>query len=475
LRNDLFRALGALYTVPRGCFETFATSLITIIRKYFHFYILSPVLLLLLLSISLSLPVFAQSKPSPSPAETASSALNKLQANQARLKAKQDELSALDTKIKDLSQKQTTASSEAELAADQLAYISQQLQTAQLQYDQTLLSITVLNQDIADSENDIKTLEAATEQTRQLLRHSLRDLYQQEQTSLLDVVLGSTSLSALMTERRVYYEIQQRALQYVDELKERQQSVAKHLADLDLQQQQMQQLKELQAYQQSDLNEQQIAKDDFLRLKQQQQAQYAREIAETKQTRTEIEQQMFSLRGLGVDLALTDAFQAARFASALTNIRPALLLGIVKVETNVGETLGSGHFPDDMHPASRDAFLKLTAQLQLDPAKTPISRRPTNYQGWGGAMGPGQFMPDTWLGIAPRLGQLIGKPMPDPFALPDALVAVGVMMADRGATNPAMEAEAIGRYLAGPNWQYHLWYSARVLAVAAEYEKEGLE
>ena len=65
--------------------------------------------------------------------------------------------------------------------------------------------------------------------------------------------------------------------------------------------------------------------------------------------------------------------------------------------------------------------------------------------------------------------------MPDPFALPDALVAVGVMMADRGATNPAMEAEAIGRYLAGPNWQYHLWYSARVLAVAAEYEKEGLE
>lgn len=421
------------------------------------------------------LSLFAQTKPSPAPADTAASALGKLQANQAQLKAKQDELSALDNKIKDLSQKQNTATNEAELAADQLAYISQQLQAAQLQYDQTLLSITVLNQDIADSENDVKTLEAAAEQTRDLLRHSLRDLYQQEQTSLLDVVLGSTSLSELMTERRAYHEIQQRALQYVDELKERQQSIAKHLADLDLQQQQMQQLKEIQAYQQSDLSTQQTAKDNFLRLKQQQQAQYAREIAETKQARSEIERQMFSLRGLGVDLALTDAFQAARFASSLTNIRPALLLGIVKVETNVGETLGSGHFPDDMHPASRDAFIQLTSQLKLDPAKTPISRRPSNYQGWGGAMGPGQFMPDTWLGIAPRLSQLIGKPMPDPFSLPDALVAVGIMMADRGATNPAMEAEAIGRYLAGPNWQYHLWYSARVLAVAAEYEKEGLK
>ncbi len=456
---------------------------ISICPNYFRLYSILSVLLIALILWPTGLPVSAQendvqSSPSPSPSpaanDTASSALVKLQENQARLQAKQAELSNLDKKIKELSNKQSTASTEAELAADQLAFISQELQAAQLQYDQTLLSITVLNRDISESEQEIDRLEAATVDTRQKLRDSLRALYQHDQTSLLDVILGSTNLSGLMTERRAYQTIQQRALQYVVELQQRQQAVTEHIADLEQQQLQMQQLKELQAYQQSDLNEQQNSKHEFLRLKQQQQAQYAREVAETKQTRAEIEQQLFSLRGLGVDLALNDAYQAARFASSLTHIRPALLLAIVKVETNVGETLGSGQFPDDMHPASRDAFIKLTEQLKLDRTKAPISRRPSSYQGWGGAMGPGQFMPDTWLGLMPRLSQLMSKPVPDPYALPDALVAVGLMMADRGAANPAMEAEAIGRYLAGPNWQYHLWYSARVLAVATEYEKEGL-
>lgn len=430
--------------------------------------------ILTLAIILIGRPAQAQTEQT-APADTAASALTKLQENQARLKAKQDELSTLDSKIKDLSQKEATATNEAELAADQLAYVSEQLQTAELQYDQTLLNITVLNQDINDSEKEIADLKAATEQTKQRLRSSLRDLYQHEQASLLDVMLGSTTLSELMAERRAYHEIQQRALLSVDELQQRQVAVTEHLAALDQQQEQLQQLKEVQAYQQADLDQQQDAKDEFLRLKQQQQAHYTRDVAETKQTRVEIEQQLFSLRGLGVELALNDAFQAARFASSLTHIRPALLLGIVKVETNVGESIGSGHFPDDMHPASRDAFLQLTSQFKLNPATTPISRRPSSYQGWGGAIGPGQFMPDTWLRLIPRLSQLISKPIPDPFALPDVLVAIGLMMADRGAANPAMEVEAVARYLAGPNWQYHLWYSARVLAVAAEYEKEGLK
>jgi peptidoglycan hydrolase CwlO-like protein len=446
-------------------------------HKKLHFYhILSRFFTVIIIYLLAVQPVTAQTEPisSPSPS-TAAAALIKLQENQAQLQAKQSELSNLDGKIKELSQKQASASNEAELAADQLAYVSQQLQAAQLQYDQTLLSITILKQDIGDSETEILSLESEADQTRQLLRESLRALYQQEQSSLLDVVLGSTSLSALMSERRTYYEIQQRALQYVSDLQQRQKAVAEHIMQLDLQHRQMQQLKDLQAFQQADLSEQQDAKDNFLKLKQQQQAQYAREIAETKQARTEIEQQLFSLKGLGVDLALNDAYQAARFAGSLTRIRPALLLGIVKVETNVGATLGSGRFPDDMHPSSRDAFLELTSQLKLDPFTTPISRRPSNYQGWGGAMGPGQFMPSTWLGLAPRISQLINKPVPDPFSLADALVGVGIMMADRGASDPAKEAEAVGRYLAGPNWQYHLWYSARVLAVAAEYEKEGLQ
>ena len=87
---------------------------------------------------------------------------------------------------------------------------------------------------------------------------------------------------------------------------------------------------------------------------------------------------------------------------------------------------------------------------------------------------PGQFMPQTWESLESRVAQLMSKETPDPFVLADALVATGIMMADRGAANPAKEAEAVARFLAGPNWIYYTWYSDRVLAVAKEYAAEGL-
>ena len=127
-----------------------------------------------------------------------------------------------------------------------------------------------------------------------------------------------------------------------------------------------------------------------------------------------------------------------------------------------------------MYLSISNAFLRLMKKLGRDPYQTPISRRPASYAGWGGAIGPGQFMPWTWETLETRIAVLSGKPVPDPFTLADALVGVGIMLADRGATDTAKEAEAVARYLAGPNWIYHLWYSSRVLAVADEYVREGL-
>ena len=84
-------------------------------------------------------------------------------------------------------------------------------------------------------------------------------------------------------------------------------------------------------------------------------------------------------------------------------------------------------------------------------------------------MGPAQIMPQTWEGLETRIGQLMGKIIPNPYELADAFVGTAVMLADRGAADPAREREAIGRYIAGPNWEYYGWYIDRVLAVATEY------
>jgi membrane-bound lytic murein transglycosylase B len=226
--------------------------------------------------------------------------------------------------------------------------------------------------------------------------------------------------------------------------------------------------------QNEDLAAQRAEQNKFLSAKEEEKIQYERRIIEARQAREEIEQDIFSLKGSGIKVSLTDANDMARFASSLTGVRAALILAVLKVESNIGKSVGTGSFPDDMHPASREPFLRLTATLGIDPYTTAVAARPKNLKGWGGAMGPAQIMPQTWEGMSPRLAKLMGKAVPNPFELSDAMVATAVFLADRGATSAGGEREAVLRYIAGPNWQYYSWYGDRVLAVAAEYAKEGL-
>ncbi|MFH1354259.1 MAG: hypothetical protein ABIH36_03130 [bacterium] len=398
---------------------------------------------------------------------------NNLDQNQKELANKEQELADLEKKIEELKGKQQTATNQAELAAEQVAKVSRQLQTAELQLERTLLALSLNQSESEKIARQIQELHGQVEDSRTRLRATIRSLYQYDQVSLIDLVLSSDNLGIVITQQRTYHELQKRTMKLIQELRDSQQQLEQRQQDLAERQKELDELRGLQARQQGDLSLQRQEKKNFLNLKQEQQAEYQHLVTEALAARREIEQQVFTLQSVGLQLALGDVFDAARYASGLTGVRPALLLAIIKVETNVGEYLGSGTFPDDMHPASRDAFLRLTARLGLDPYNTPISRRPVSYQGWGGAIGPGQFLPDTWERLELRLQALMNK-QPDPFALPDSLVAIGVMMADRGATDPNKELEAVSRFLAGPNWQYHTWYGKRVLAVAEEYAKEGL-
>jgi len=399
--------------------------------------------------------------------------LDELKQNQEQLVAKEQELTELNEKIATLKSKQRTATNQAELAAEQLARVARQLQTAELQLERTLLTLSLNQEESAKTAAQIQLLREQIDVNREQLRSTIRSLYQHDQISLVDLILSSDSLGIVLTEQRAYHELQQRIVELIQQLRASEQLLGEHQVQLLERQEELDNLKSLQARQQGELDNQRQAKQRFLSSKQEQQAEYEDLVTEALMARREIEQKIFTLQSVGLQLSLNDVFSAARYASGLTGVRPALLLAIIKVETNVGQWLGSGTFPDDMHPASRDAFLRLTSKLGLNPYQTPISRRPTSYQGWGGAIGPGQFMPDTWERLEPRLASLMSK-QPDPFQLPDSLVAIGLMLADRGAGDPGKEFEAVGRFLAGPNWQYHTWYSNRVLAVAEEYAKEGL-
>lgn len=408
----------------------------------------------------------------PTPTPEASSTPSALDANAEALAAKQAEIAELNKKIAELQQQKDTTAHEAGLIAAQLERIQQQLAKAQLEIRQTRLSIQDVAEQQTQTEETVESLKQEVQEKREQLRALIRLLYQREQVSIVAIFLDQQSLSEALAEHAAIEEIQNRGIATVKELKTREEELRQKQAELEQQQQDLQEFQQLLAAQQADLDARHDEQATFLSAKRSEQATYEQRLKEAQEAREEIEQGLFQLKDAGVKLSLTEATDMARYASQLTGVRAALILAVLKVESNVGANIGSGRFPDDMQPQSREPFVRITAKLGLDPYTTPVSRR-VSY-GWGGAMGPAQIMPQTWEGIEGRLAQLLKKPLPNPYELTDAVVATAMFLADRGATSPTGEQEAVGRYLAGPNWQRFTWYNDRVFAVAREYEKEGL-
>ncbi|MDP3997855.1 MAG: hypothetical protein U1C49_01255 [Candidatus Andersenbacteria bacterium] len=434
---------------------------------------LLPLLSLLVITLPIYF-VFADENNTGTPSSDASAKIDSAAQNQTDIAAKEEEINQLNQKIKDLQNQTATTAGEAELITSQIARIQTSLDKAQLELKKTKLNITTTKTASIKTQDEINQLNETIAARKKELRYLLRMLYTKEQSSLVAIFLDTGSFSQVLAENAALQTLQDRGIEVVRELRQQTQALQARQSQLEQQITDLSELQQMQAVQQADLDNQQREQEKFLQAKKAEQAAYEQKIAEAVQARKEIEQDMFTLKNAGVQLSLTEATDMAKYAGKLTGVRPALLLGVLKVETNLGANIGSGKFPDDMHPASREPFLRITKKLGLDPNTAPISARPKSFSGWGGAMGPAQFMPQTWEGIEGRLSQLMQKPQPNPYELTDAFVATAILLADRGASSQAGEYEAVNRYLAGPNWQNFTWYGDRVLAVAAEYAKEGL-
>jgi hypothetical protein len=117
-------------------------------------------------------------------------------------------------------------------------------------------------------------------------------------------------------------------------------------------------------------------------------------------------------------------------------------------------------------------FLEITQNLGRDPYNTPVSC-PMSI-GWGGAMGPAQFIPDTWAnpkyGYGQKVTAITGKPA-DPWNIKDAFLAAGLYLRDLGVSQD--EFKAVMRYFSGYRWsKWEEFYGRSVLAIARDYEED---
>ena len=201
---------------------------------------------------------------------------------------------------------------------------------------------------------------------------------------------------------------------------------------------------------------------------------YQQIIANNQQTAAQIESALFTLRDTS-SISFGSMYSYAKEASAKTGVPPAFILGILSEESDLGQDVGDCTYQDAMNP-TRDVpvFLKIMQQLGLDPSSMKVSCAPS--YGWGGAMGPAQFIPSTWVLYEDRIATASGQTPPNPWDPRTAAFATAIYMGDLGADagTASAEREAALKYFAGSHWQNasYAFYGNDVMNLTAKVQQE---
>jgi len=354
-----------------------------------------------------------------------------------------------------------------------VAILDAEIQDSKLAIRQRDLIIRKLNDGIKDKESAIKELDVKVAAGQASVAQMIRRTREIDDISLVEIALGG-SLSEIFTEVDEFEAVQRSLDEAFDRMAVARQDLGARKEALLDQQVEEEDLRQLQELQRKSLEQSEKEKQNLVDAAKGQEKLYEQVIATQQKSANEVRARLFELRDSGA-IPFGKAYEYAKEASAKTNVRPALILGILAEESNLGENVGTGNWRTDMHP-TRDVpiFEEITAELGLNPDTVKVSKKP--WYGWGGAMGPAQFIPSTWVLYKKRIGNATGQNPPNPWDPRTAIFATALLMMDNGADaqTRAAERKAALKYLAGGNWNKpaYAFYGDDVMRLTDKFQKE---
>ncbi|MBD3244786.1 MAG: hypothetical protein GF335_02220 [Candidatus Moranbacteria bacterium] len=358
--------------------------------------------------------------------------------------------------------------------------LDQEIKLTQQSIEATEENLKLTQQEIQIKHGQILHLEDILTQKRKILAEYVKILNNEANKSALEVMLSSKDLADYFSQLNSINETSKSIKRIYDEIKADKDKLVKQKKDLEQKRESQNQLRAMQNQQKQYLNNKKEQKDKLLAATQGEEEKFRQLMEKEQDAISRISSELTALQSHGVAIEFEDALMAARYASSLTKVRTAYLLGILRVESNMGNNVGGGYYKVDMRPSQHEIFELICEELGYEAEDMPVSKKPCyrddegNCTGWGGAMGPAQFMPTTWLGYKDQVKAITGQTA-NPWNLNHALVAMALKVAKiDGVTDHDREAEfkAANIYLAGSNWENYTWYGDRVLKYADAFEQK---
>ncbi|MDD4901378.1 MAG: hypothetical protein PHS62_04765 [Patescibacteria group bacterium] len=310
-------------------------------------------------------------------------------------------------------------------------------------------------------------------------------IYEQDNYTLLYLLATRGNLMSLIDSEASYNQV----IRGLDQLLKEAQAINEQLNQqktlLNDQQEETENLLSIQELQRHDLADSAKEQDNLLKQTKGKESNYQKMLSDSQKEAQAIKSRMYQLLEVAEQINFGQAVSIASWASAQSGVRAAFLLSVLTQESNLGKNVGTCNRAGDppekswkvvMNPTrDQPKFLIITDELKMNPDVTPIScpmrDKNGNRIGWGGAMGPAQFIPSTWLGYKDKVSAVTGKPA-NPWDIRDAFLAAAIKLAAGGATAESGEWAAAMRYFSGSTNAKYSFYGDSVVARAEAYQED---
>jgi len=354
---------------------------------------------------------------------------------------------------------------------------------------QTATTIKKLAGDITTKESKIKVLGTRIDTNKNYISQSLAQIRKLDDIRAVIAYSSEGTFADVFKDFGDYKAVQGRLAENMEGLKTNKKFVEVEKEVLLDKKDETEALKKKQEQDKREEESRSKEKKDLISITKQQEKDYEKVLAEKKKKATEIKTRLFSFAG-GSTAAIPfgTAVQHANLAQSKTGVPSAFVLAILTQESALGANVGKCYltnkdtgagvntkgttFSNVMKP-SRDVpvFMEITSSMGMDPYKTVISCPIAGVAGWGGAMGPAQFIPSTWKSISDGVRSITGSS--NPWNAEDAIVGSSLYLYKLGAsTSYTSQIRAACKYYGtgGSNCSYGRQVMARVSKIQADID-----
>ncbi|OHA92055.1 MAG: hypothetical protein A2944_02000 [Candidatus Zambryskibacteria bacterium RIFCSPLOWO2_01_FULL_52_12] len=334
--------------------------------------------------------------------------------------------------------------------ARDVAALTAKINAAQASIKAKNIAIQNLSKDIAKKQSQINVLDNRIERGRAAIADILRKTNDINSYSLVEAMLSDKDLSEFFVDMDTYASTEDALTGLFAELRTVKKLTETEKAVLNKKKEQEAANRAAMEAAKKEVEIAQKDKKTLLAVSQTKEVTYAQVLAERQANAARIRAVLFPLVDAGA-IPFGTALQYAQAAGTKTGVRPALILGILQQESNLGANVGrcvitdlstgqtrnvnTGYvWQNGIHPTRDLPILQsILSKLGRDPLSTKVSCPIAGVPGYGGAMGPTQFIPSTWNLIASKVATYMGKTTPDPWNPADAIMAAAVLLQGNGA------------------------------------------